>query len=320
VSMAGSVALVGPVVNPVDDLRRMLALHFMVNAFRAGTIVAVLAAVVGWFMVLRRQSFAGHTLAVVSFPGAAAAVWLGVSATVGYFAGSIAAALVIALVPRSASGRPRSQESAVIGTVQAFALAGGALFVSLYGGFLDSITGLLFGSFLGVSDGQVAALGAVALAVLAVLALVGRPLLFSTVDGDVAAARGVPVRALSVLFLVVLGCTAAEVSQITGALLVFALLVMPAAAAQQVTARPVVGLALAVVFGLIVVWVSLSVAFWSPWPVGFWVSTFGFALYVGAAGGRAALAYRRRTGVVGPTRAEGGHGTGPSLVPGTAGA
>jgi zinc/manganese transport system permease protein len=298
----------------------MLALHFMVNAFRAGTIVAVLAAVVGWMMVLRRQSFAGHTLAVVSFPGAAAAIWLGVSATTGYFAGSLAAALVIALVPRSPSGRPRSQESAVIGTVQAFALACGALFVSLYGGFLDSITGLLFGSFLGVSDGQVVALGAVASAVLGVLAVVGRPLLFATVDGDVAAARGVPVRALSVLFLVLLGCTAAEVSQVTGALLVFALLVMPAAAAQQVTARPVAGLVLAVGFGLMVVWASLSVAFWSPWPVGFWVSTIGFALYVGTAGGRVALAHRRRTGAVGRPPADGGRQTGPALVPGTAGA
>jgi zinc/manganese transport system permease protein len=313
-------ALVGPVWNPVDDVRRMLALHFMVNAFRAGTIVAVLAAVVGWLMVLRRQSFAGHTLAVVSFPGAAAAIWLGVSATAGYFAGSVAAALVIAMVPRSATGRPRSQESAVIGTVQAFALACGALFVSLYGGFLDSITGLLFGSFLGVSDGQVLTLGAVAIGVLVVLGIIGRPLLFATVDGDVAGARGVPVRSLSVVFLLVLGCTAAEVSQITGALLVFALLVMPAAAAQQVTPRPVAGLMLAVVFGLVVVWASLSVAFWSPWPVGFWVSTFGFALYVGAAGGRAALARRRRSGSVHRLATAAGRGAGSSLVSGTAGA
>lgn len=278
--------LSGPVLNPVDDLRRMLALHFMVNAFRAGTIVAILAAVVGWFMVLRRQSFAGHTLAVVSFPGAAAAIWLGVSATAGYFAGSLLAALVIALVPRSAAGRPGSQESAVIGTVQAFALACGALFVSLYGGFLDSITGLLFGSFLGVSDGQVVTLGVVALVVLAALAALGRPLLFATVDGKVAAARGVPTRVLSVAFLVLLGCTAAEVSQVTGALLVFALLVMPAAAAQQLTARPVAGLCLALALGVAVVWAALSVAFWSPWPVGFWVSSFGFAVYVGAAAGR----------------------------------
>ena len=162
--------LAGPSPDPVDDVRQMLALHFMVNAFRAGAVAAVLGAVIGWYMVLRRQSFVGHTLAVVSFPGAAAAIGLGVSATAGYFAGSIAAALVIALVPRTPAGRTGSQESAVIGTVQAFALAAGALFVSLYGGFLDSLTGLLFGSFLGVSDGQVTALAAVAVVVLALMA------------------------------------------------------------------------------------------------------------------------------------------------------
>ena len=291
--------LAGPTFNLIDDVRRMLALHFMVNAFRAGAVAAVLGAVIGWFMVLRRQSFVGHTLAVVSFPGAAAAIWLGVSATAGYFAGSIAAALVIALVPRTPFGRADGQESAVIGTVQAFALATGTLFVSLYGGFLDSVTGLLFGSFLGVSDSQVVTLVVVAVLVLAVMVVLARPLLFATVDGDVAAARGVPQRALSVAFLLVLGCTAAEVSQITGALLVFALLVMPAATAQQLTARPVFGLCLSVVMGLVVVWSALGVAFYSTWPVGFFVSTFGFVVYLTATAIRVAsgrLARMARTG------------------------
>ncbi len=270
-----------------SDLHQMFGLHFMVNAFRAGTIVAVVAGAVGWFMVLRRQSFAGHTLAVVSFPGAAAAVWLGVSATAGYFAGSILAALVIAMVPRSSSGRARSQESAVIGTVQAFALACGVLFVSLYGGFLDSLTGLLFGTFLGISDGQVAVLGVVAVVVLVVLAVTARPLFFATIDADVASARRVPVRALSIVFLVLLGCTAAEVSQITGALLVFALLVMPAAAAQQLAVRPAVSFVITIVLALVVTWSSLVVSYFSVYPVGFYVSTIGFTVYVAAAAGRA---------------------------------
>ena len=273
--------------NLAQDVHQTLALHFMVNAYRAGTIVAVIAGAIGWFMVLRRQSFAGHTLAVVSFPGAAGAIWLGVSATAGYFAGSIVAAVIIAMVPRSSSGRARSEESAVIGTVQAFALACGVLFVSLYGGFLDSLTGLLFGTFLGISDGQVVTLALVAVGVLIGLGLIARPLFFATVDADVAEARGVPVRLLSVVFLVLLGCTAAEVSQITGALLVFALLVMPDAAAQQLTARPARSLILTVVFAVAVTWASLLVAFYSVYPVGFYVSTFGFAVYVAAAGGRA---------------------------------
>jgi zinc/manganese transport system permease protein len=292
----------------------MLALHFMVNAYRAGTVVAVVAGAIGWFMVLRRQSFAGHTLAVVSFPGAAGAVWLGISATAGYFAGSVMAALVIAMVPRSSSGRARSEESAVIGTVQAFALACGVLFVSLYGGFLDSLTGLLFGTFLGISDGQVVTLALVAVGVLVGLALIARPLLFATVDADVAAARGVPVRALSVAFLLLLGCAAAEVSQITGALLVFALLVMPAAAAQQITARPALSLALTLVLAVAVTWLSLLVAFYSVYPVGFYVSTVGFAVYLLAAGGRA-LATWVGSRPPGPAAGSRRHAPGPAPTP-----
>ena len=272
--------------NVADDVRQLLSQHFMVNALWAATIVAVTAGAMGWFMVLRRQSFAGHTLALVSFPGAAGAILIGVSASAGYFAAAVGAALVIALVPRSASGLGYSQESAVIGTVQAVALGCGALFVSLYGGFLNSVTGLLFGTFLGISDGQVAVLAAVAVAVLAVLAGLARPLFFATVDPDVARARGVPVGVVSTAFLVLLGCAAAEVSQITGALLVFALLVMPAAAAQQLTARPALSLALSITIGLVVAWLGLGVAYFSVYPVGFFVTTFGFAVYVASAGAR----------------------------------
>jgi zinc/manganese transport system permease protein len=269
------------------DLHQLLSQPFMVNALRAGTIVAVLAGALGWFMVMRHQSFAGHTLAVVSFPGAAGAILLGVSATLGYFVAAIAAAVVIALVPPSTTGRRYSQESAIIGTVQAFALACGALFVSLYGGFLNSVTDLLFGTFLGVSNRQVLVLLLVAVSALVILGWTARPLFFATVDPDVARARGVPVRALSILFLILLGCAAAEVSQITGALLVFALLVMPAATAQQLTARPAVSFSLTIVLALVVVWLGLGFAYFSVYPVGFYVTTFGFAMYVLAAASRA---------------------------------
>jgi len=267
-------------LNLVEDLRQMLAEHFMVNAFRAGTVTAVVAGLVGWFMVLRRQSFAGHTLAVVSFPGATGALWLGLSATGGYFAGAVGAAVAIAAVPPRRSGRPSIHEAAVIGTVQAFALACGDLFVHLYGGFLNSLTGFLFGTFLGISDGQVYTLLLVGMASVAALAVIGRPLLFASVDPDVAEAAGVPTRALSVAFLVLLGCAAAEVGQITGALLVFALLVMPAATAQRLTARPLVSLGLTVAISLVITWVGLGIAYWSVYPVGFWITSLGFGGYL----------------------------------------
>jgi len=268
--------------NLARDFNQLFEFHFMVNAFRAGTAVAIAAAAVGWFMVLRRQTFAGHTLGVVAFPGASTAIWLGLSASLGFFAFCIAAALVIAAVPRTAGGASSSEEAAIIGTVQAFALATGFLFVSLYGGFLNGLTSVLFGSFLGITDAQVVTLVVVAVVVVAMLAVVRKPLLFSSVDPDVASARGVPSRLLSTLFLVVLGSAVAEASQITGALLVFALLVVPAASAQVLTARPGASFALATGFGIAITWAGLTCAYYSPYPVGFWTTTIAFGTYVSA--------------------------------------
>jgi zinc/manganese transport system permease protein len=284
--------------NVVDDIRTMWAYPFMVNAFRAGAVVAIVAGVMGWFMVLRRQTFAGHTLALSAFPGAAGATLIGIAASYGYFAFCVGAAAIIALATHGGRGRAASQassrvsESALTGIVQAFTLACGLLFVALYHGFLNGTTALLFGSFLGITTSQVVTLAATAAAVLAVLAAIGRPLLFASVDPDVAAARGVPARALSVAFLVLLGAAVAETAQITGALLVFALLVMPAAAAQRLTARPAASLLLTVVIGFLVTWAGLTAAFYSPYPIGFWVTSFAFAVYLAAQAAPALLRHR----------------------------
>jgi zinc/manganese transport system permease protein len=269
--------------NLINDIRDMWSLPFMLNAFRAGSIVAALAAVTGWFMVLRGQSFAGHTLAVVGFPGASGAVLLGFGAGYGYFTFCMAAAIVIAALPAT-RGAGYAEDSALIGTVQAFALATGMLFVALYKGFLGGTSALLFGSFLGISTAQVGTLAAVAVVVLAVLAVLGRPLLFASVDPDVAAANGVPTRALDVVFLLLLGATAAGVSQITGALLVFALMVLPAAAAQRLTVRPGLSLAVSLVLALITVWLALFVGYYSPYPIGFWLTSIAFGGYLLASG------------------------------------
>jgi zinc/manganese transport system permease protein len=268
--------------NPVTDLQALWAYPFMVNAFRAGLIVAVLAGVMGWFMVLRRQAFAGHTVSVAAFPGAAGATLIGVSVAYGYFAFCAAAAVAIAAATRGRQGSTGQlgNESALTGVVQAFVTACGLLFVALYKGFLGGTTALLFGSFLGITTGQVWLLAAVALIALTILAVIGRRLLFASVDPDVAAARGVPVRALSVAFLVLLGAAVAETAQITGALLVFALLVMPAATAQRLTARPLHSLVITVVICWLVSWAGLVAAYYSPYPIGFYVTTFAFAAYL----------------------------------------
>jgi zinc/manganese transport system permease protein len=286
--------------NLFDSVEQLLSYHFMLNALRAGTIVAVLCGAIGYFMVLRRQSFAGHTLAVIGFPGAAGATWLGLSPSLGYFGFCVAGALAIAALPhrgRRGSGLGGyGDESAMIGTVQAFALACGFLFVSLYQGFLSGLTGLLFGSITGVSDGQVLALLVVGAACLAVLLALGRPLLFSSVDPDVARARGVPVRLVGAAFLVLLAVAAAGASQITGSLLVFALLVTPAATASRLTARPALGLPLSVLIAVAVTWLGEGIAYFSPYPIGFWVTTLAFAAFLLAAGYRGSVDWlgRRR--------------------------
>ncbi|HTJ70211.1 MAG TPA: metal ABC transporter permease [Actinospica sp.] len=268
--------------NIITDVQWMWSLPSMVNAFRAGLAVALLAGVIGWFMVLRRQSFAGHSIAVTGFPGAAAAVYLGLSATLGYFGFCIGSALVIALLSRgSGTGvGERAHSSALIAVVQAFALALGAVFLDLYGGFLSSTSAFLFGNFLGITSEDVLTLTLVAVVVLLVMLLIGRRLLFASIDPAVAAARGVSVRTLNVVFLVLLGATVAEVSKFTGSLLVFALLVMPAATAQVLTARTGLSLLLTVVIGVLVTWFGLAWAYFGNQATGFTITSLAFACYV----------------------------------------
>lgn len=277
--------------NLLDDIRQLLSFHFMLNALRAGTIVAVVAGAVGYLMVLRRQTFAGHTLALIGFPGAAGATWLGLNAAVGYFGFCVAGALIISALP--GSGRPHagldgfSEESAAIGTVQAFALACGFLFVSLYNGFLNGLNSLLFGTIIGITDQQVLVLLIAGAGCLLALMVLGRPLLFSTIDPEVARAKGVPTGLVGTAFLVLLGLAAGGTSQVTGSLLVFALLVAPAAAATRLTAQPVAGVALSIMLALLITWIGEAFAFFSPYPIGFWVTTLGFAVFL------LATAYRR---------------------------
>lgn len=287
----------------LDPVRELFYYQFMVNALWAGTIVAVMAGALGWFMVLRGQTFAGHTLSVVGFPGAAGATLIGISPAIGYFVFCTGAAAVIAALPGSGSKRGFNEESAVIGSVQSFMLASGFLFVTLYAGNLNGLTGLLFGSFLGITTSQVVVLFVVAIPALAALLLMARPLLFASVDPDVAQAAGVRTRLLSVVFLLLLGIAVAEASQITGSLLVFALLVLPPAAAQAFSIRPLVSLALSVGIGIAVAWVGLALAYFLPYPTGAFITSLSFGIYVIARGTQALRERRSRPVVSAPQAA-----------------
>jgi len=267
--------------DPLDDLRQLTAFPFMVNALEAGAIVAVLAAVVGWYVVLRRQTFASHTLSVMAFPGATGAALAGLPTALGYYIACAAAALAIGALGPDRSGARRAQ-SAAIGTVQTVGLAAGFLFLSLNQAILGGPETLLFGTFLGITHAQVLVLLAVAVASLAALSVLARPLLFASVDRDVAQASGVPVRLVEGAFLLILGLAIAAVSQLTGALLVFALLVAPPASAHLITMRPLAGLCLSVALALAIVWIALALAYFTIYPVGFYVTTLAFAVYVAA--------------------------------------
>jgi zinc/manganese transport system permease protein len=292
--------------NLVSDVRQLLSYPFMVNALEAGTIVAVMAGVVGWYMVLRRESFAGHTIAVMAFPGASGAALAGLPSALGYYLACGIAALAIGRAGGE-DGRARSSESAAIGAVQVAGLALGYLFLSLYGGVLEQLETLLFGTFLGIDRNQVLTLLIVAFVVLGSLALLARPLLLASLDPLLSRALGLPVRSLNASFLAILGLAVAATSQITGALLVFALLVAPPAAAQALTPRPGLSLALSVLFALLIVWVGLGVSYFSIYPLGFFITSLAFALYVCArllppAAGR----LRMRAGGPGGGRGRGG--------------
>jgi zinc/manganese transport system permease protein len=262
-----------------SDVHQLLAYPFMVNALEAASVVAVMAAVVGWFMVLRGETFAGHTLSMMSFPGAAAAALAGLPLAVGYFAFCGVGAAIIAGAAEIAGPARQSQRSAIIGTVGAGALAVGYLLLSLYGGVLESLESLLFGSILGVTRAQVLTLTLVAACVLAFLAVAGRPLFFASVDGPLARASRVPVRSLAVAFLLVLGLAVAATVQITGVLLVFALLVAPAGIARELTPRIGLSLALSVLLGLLIAWVGLGLSYYTNYSPGFFSTTLAIVMF-----------------------------------------
>lgn len=271
----------GPSWDLLADLQLLLQFHFMQNAMLAATFVAILAGAIGYFVVLRGQSFAAHMLSQVGFPGAAAGVLVHVSPVLGLLAFCAGGALGIGWTGRGTDAGRRT-EAAAVGSILAFSLALGLLFFRLYAGSAGTIFSFLFGTILGITDQDVLGIAGTAIVALVALAAVGRPLLFASIDPEAAEARGVPVRAVAIVFLLLVAIAVAVTVQITGTLLVFALLVTPAAAAQRLTARPAIGFALTIAISLLVTWAGLTMAYFSIYPAGFFVTTVAFAVYLGA--------------------------------------
>ena len=256
---------------------QLLDQHFVHTALWAGAVVAVVSGAIGVFVVMRGMSFAVHAISELGFTGAAGALVLGLDPVIGMLTGSVLVGLVLGLL----SWRGHEQDSA-IGSVLAFGLGVGVLLLSLYEGYATEATNLLFGSIVGVSDAQLRNLAIVAALVLAGLAVVYRPLLFSSVDPEIAAARGVPLRALSVAIFLLLALTTAEAIQVVGVLLVLTLVITPAAAAQRLTGRPPVALLLSVLIALVSTEGGILLSLEKPWPTSFFISAISFAAYLAA--------------------------------------
>jgi zinc/manganese transport system permease protein len=272
--------------NPLDDLAAMLQYGFMVHAFQAGTVVAIVAGVIGYFVVVRGTSFAAHALSHIGFAGATGAVVLGVSPVFGLLAFTVGSGVTIGALGNRIRGR-----DVTIGIVLAWTLGLGVLFISLYTGYATEAYALLFGEILGISDRDVAIVLVAAVPTLLALVVLYRPLLFSSVDENLAAARGVPVTALSIAFMAVLALAVTEAVQVVGVLLIFALIVTPAAIAVRWTHRPGAAIAVAAGLSLLFTWVGLTVAFYSPHPVSFFITSMAFGTYLLV---RVAGAARRR--------------------------
>lgn len=223
-----------------------LHVTFVQNALIAATLVAVTAGLIGPFVIIRDLAFAVHGTAELAFTGAAAGLLVANNPVLGALLGSVVVATAIGLL----GDRPRERNSA-IGVILAFGLGVGVYLLSLYTGFATAATNILFGQLFGVSPSQIALLIVVAVAVLATMTLLYRPLLFASVDPDVALARGVPTRLVGLLFVYLLALTVTEAAQIVGTLLVLSLAITPAAAATRLTARTPVLIALSIGFALI---------------------------------------------------------------------
>ncbi len=254
---------------------QLLQQQFVHTALLAGAVVAIISGAIGVFVVARGLSFAVHAISELGFTGAAGALVLGLDPVLGMFAGSLVVGSVLGVLSLRGSERDSS-----IGAVLAFGLGIGVLFLSLYQGYATEATNLLFGSIVGVSDLQLRTLALVALVVGACLVAIYRPLLFASVDPEVAEARGVPVRALSIAIFLLLALATAEAIQVVGVLLVLTLVITPAAAAQRFTSRPGLTLLLSIGIALVSTEGGILLSLEKSWPTTFFISAISFAFYV----------------------------------------
>ena len=262
-------------LNLIADMHTILQYDFMQHAFEAGTIVAIIAGIVGYFVVLRRSSFAAHALSHVGFAGAAGAVLFGIDPLIGLLVFTSGGGISIAILGRRAANR-----DVQIGTVLAFMLGLGVLFISLYSGYATEAYSILFGEILGISNSDVLVTFIASLVILISTAVVYRPLLFASLDEDVAEAMGLPTLLIGIIFMLLVAAATSIAVQVVGVLLIFSLMVTPAAIAQRFAKRPPLGIMISVCIALFATWTGLFISFYLPYPVSFFITSIVFTLYI----------------------------------------
>ena len=282
-SVLGMVAAVGGGLKMDDSLWGRLfnfenygeLLGLVQNSIIAGAVLGIVGGLIGVFVMQRDMAFAVHGISELSFAGASAALLFGANVVAGSLVGSLVAAILIGLLGAKARDR-----NSIIGVLMPFGLGLGILFLALYPGRSANKFGLLTGQIISVDDPQLGVLIVISIVVMVALLLMWRPLTFDSLDADVAAARGVPTRAVSLVFMVLLGLTVAVSVQIIGALLVLALLVTPAAAALRVSASPVLVPLLSMIFGFVSAVGGILLAIGGSLPISPYITTISFAIYV----------------------------------------
>jgi zinc/manganese transport system permease protein len=262
--------------NIITDLRVETCFQFMRDEYAAGILTAIIAGVTGYFVVLRRSAFVAHAFSEIGFAGAAGAVLYGIPPIAGLLLGSSLGALAIAALGRRAANRDTQ-----IGIVLAFSLGLGLLFISLYsGGYAQEAYSILFGEIEGVSTSEVYLTLFACAGILAAISILYRPLLFASLDEDVAEAKGMPMFLLGTVFMLVVAVAVSFSVQVTGVLLIFSLMVTPAATAQYLSTKARWSIAISVGIALMATFVGVFVSFYTHPPVSFYITGIVFAVYL----------------------------------------
>jgi zinc/manganese transport system permease protein len=262
-------------LNPVSLFQQVWQYQFMQHAIETSLMISIVAGVTGYFVVLRRSAFVAHAYSEIGFAGASAAILVGMEPLLGLLLGSVAGGIAI-----SALGRRMKDRDTQIGIVLAFALGLGLLFISLYKAFSTAAISILFGEILGISTSEVQFTFIAGAGILLAMGFLHRPLLFASLDEEVAEAKGMPLLFLGTAFMLIVAVAVSVAIQVTGVLLIFSLMVTPAATAQYLSRRPQWAIMISVGISLVATQVGLVAAYFSPYPVSFFITGFVFVLYL----------------------------------------